>query len=212
MLLSSRDRPLAEVVPALPDRFLALIGQSGTSPAPTEGATVPLSEPPVAAAPAAVPEPEAQKPDMPAVTPAPLQPVTTETIAPPAGPDPAKPAVGASAPIQVATTSGDRPVTSVVPPQSAETTAESTAGSESAEPVIPPSEEEPAAPSVPDAAEAASSPTAPAATPVPATTQAETPVRTSEPAKVNMAALTDGSPVPPSANAATMPAGRCSRC
>ena len=82
VFLSSKDRPIAELVPALPERFLALIGKSepaapeSAAPAPTAPAA---SEPPANSSETAVSQPE-----MPAVTAAPLAPVTVETVENPA--------------------------------------------------------------------------------------------------------------------------------
>jgi cytoskeleton protein RodZ len=211
VLLSSQGRPLAELVPALPDRFMALIGQSDTQPTPQEGETAPESAPPVSAVRAAAPAPEVQKPDMPPVTPAPLKPVTAETIAPPAGSEPPKPAESAPAPAQVATTAVDRPaasapaeaarpaVSSLENSAASEPIEQGAPGSAEADAVIPPSDGEPASPSAPETAEAP---------PAPPATSAASSVRSATliPAKVNVAAMTDGSPLPPAASATEAPA------
>lgn len=78
VFLSSKDRPIAELVPALPERFLALIGKS--EPVATDSMAPVLPVPMASEGPAEPSGSAAPQPDIPLVTAAPLGPVTREPV------------------------------------------------------------------------------------------------------------------------------------
>ncbi|MEX2616881.1 MAG: RodZ domain-containing protein [Alphaproteobacteria bacterium] len=111
VFLSSKDRPIAELVPALPERFLALIGKS--EPVAPEGIAPVLPVPMASEGPAEPSGSAASQPEMPPVTVAPVGPVTSEPVENPSiavAPAPAEPQTAVTAPQPAQTESPDNAV------------------------------------------------------------------------------------------------------
>ena len=138
VFLSSKDRPIAELVPALPESFLELIGQGKDATEPRSEAEPAQSPSPVTQnqlatnTPASMPAAPAPQPEMPAVTPAPLKPVTVDTSPAPVPPvtetEPTQPPVTSAEPETPAVAAAEQVATITDNAQSVNEAAETAVG------------------------------------------------------------------------------------